>query len=94
LPTPPANKSFAVNKMRAQRYLDTVKINGSNRRRWVVVLNSTIPQNAPLSRAHATTAQEGSEWPLCPALASPIVFPAKLRHTPLGNQMEGVERGL
>jgi hypothetical protein len=26
LPTQPTNKSFAVNKMRAQRYLDTVQL--------------------------------------------------------------------
>ena len=30
LPTDPANKLFAVNKMPAQRYLDTVEVSGSN----------------------------------------------------------------
>jgi len=29
LPTPPANKPFTGNKMRAQRYLDTVEVSGS-----------------------------------------------------------------
>ena len=48
-----------------------------------------------LRRAHSATAHRGwYEWPSCLGLASPVAFPAKLCPTPLGNPIEGVERGL